>query len=104
MTHLQGPHREVKAEYRQTDRTRGTCLYDGRWVECFRVPKVRPNWSIQTNLVGSNKVFSEGHTEGGPWGSGKRDHKRESYQELTFACDPGAVIKGTLLPEGLVFI
>ena len=32
--------------------------------------KVRPNWSIQTNLVGSSNVFSEGHTEGGPGGGG----------------------------------
>ena len=102
MTHLQGPHREVKAEYRQTDRTWGTCLMTVDRV--LQGSTVRPNWSIQTNLVGSSKVLSEGHTEGGPWGWRKHDHKTESYQELTFACDPGAIIKGTLLPEGLVSI
>lgn len=49
MAHLKGPHREVKAGYRQRERNRtlGTCFHQGPHVECSGVPGLWPDQSIQ---------------------------------------------------------
>lgn len=85
-------HGEIKAEYSQSNRIWGTCLYYGPGTDCFGVPRLRPDWAIETKrtaLVSCMEVFSK-HK-----GKALRDWQTVNYKgtwkrkirNLTFACD-----------------
>lgn len=73
------PHREVKAGYKQRQRevgSQGTCIYQGLWMECLGVLRLRLKWSIQKSkaFTSSTGVLSKvegGGTRARPWKVGK---------------------------------
>lgn len=94
MACLQGPQGTI----REHIRTWGTCLYQGLWVKCFGVPRLKPDWSIHIKtsevlisfmgfLSGAHKGKTLGGrgdslTQGG-WGSHIRDlHLLVSLQAI----------------------
>lgn len=88
---LKGLHGEIKAEYSQSHRIgHMPLLWSG--ADCFGVPRLRPDWAIETKrtaLVRCMEVFSK-HK-----GKALRDWQTVNYKgtwkrkirNLTFACD-----------------
>lgn len=62
---LHGRHGEVKAGYTEKRQDLGTCLHDVHGLECFGVPRLRPDWSLQTKtsraVVSSVGLLPKGH-------------------------------------------
>ena len=65
MACLKWLHGEIKAEYSQSHRIWGTCLYYGPGTDRFGVPRLRPDWLIKTQkdqgFSEIYKVLSKGH-------------------------------------------
>lgn len=80
--------------------------YQGLWVECFGVPQLRPNWSIQTksrvwvNSKGRVEVLSKGHIKGKPKDVGRLQSKGllgSHFQNLYLLVTQRAVISSITL-------
>ena len=57
-------------------RTWGTCLFSGQQVECFGVPKLKPDYSNQKSriLVSHRGVLFKGYIRGNSWVTQVVDH------------------------------
>lgn len=85
----------------QTDRKTGPGAHAVMRVgEVLWGSKAKAKLVNSNQLVSSTVVFSKGCTRGRPWEVGETWSQRESYQELTFAWDSGAVNRGHTLAWG----
>lgn len=78
-------------------------------MECFGVPGLMPDWSIQTkeseDFISCAGVLSKGRTRGRTWGVRETCSQRlqgKSYQEFIFACDSVGSFLGHAFGVGLV--
>ena len=84
-------------------RTWGTCLFSGQQVECFGVPKLKPDYSNQKSriLVSHRGVLFKGYIRGNSWVTQVVDHWTLAQVMISWFMDSSPISGSSLVAQSL---